>query len=118
MPEDIQALAVAMRRDLAAVANRKATIFYGDLMTMHGLDHDNQHHRNILSQVLGIISTEAVRGGLPMLSAVVVNKSGEHENSPSPPFFALAKELRRMQRGESELAFLANELNAVHRRTW
>lgn len=68
--------------------------------------------------MLGEISEDTVRAGLPMLSAVVV---GTETKRPSEGFFQLAVELGRLPAGCGEaqkMVFWESELQRVYKAKW
>ncbi len=96
---------------LKEVAKSGGIIHYGDVALLAGLDMGNPGDRGKLGEILGAISMREHEAGRPLLSAVSV---GARDNKPSAGFFNLAMELGRLQAGDDEEAFFAEELKKVY----
>jgi len=99
--------------ELVRAAQYRGTTTYQDVAVIMGLPQRGAHMGAETGHVLGEISTDEVRAGRPMLSAVAVNINGK----VGPGFFVLAKALGRMGAGEDETEFWKRELEAVYH-TW
>jgi len=76
-----------------------------------GVWHGGQAMGTKVGQALNEISEDEVRLGRPMLSAVVVGRSGR----PGAGFFALARTLGRLSVAGDEKEFWQAELSDVYR---
>ncbi len=95
---------------LIQVANRRSTIFYGDLAAkVRSVAFDP--HSNAFHALLGEISTEQDTQGNGMISALVIRRE---DSLPGEGFFALGKELGRDT--TDHLKFWTEECAHVHDR--
>ena len=95
---------------LKEVAHRQSTIAYSELAPLADLDMGRSPDRAEMGRILGEISTYEHGQRRPMLSAVVTQKDG----GPGKGFYTLARELKLMPRGMSQIAFWSQELKRVY----
>jgi hypothetical protein len=84
-------------------ARRNHTITYGDLTNAIRDILPFEPDDPAFHAMLGQISVAEDRAGRGMLSALVVNKSGERRGQPGRGFFELAQQLGRDTRDENRL---------------
>lgn len=89
----------------AAEAGRYVT--YTEAGEIVGLTMRNPHHRRLIGQLLGQISTREAELGRPMLSSIVVNK--DQKSKLGQGFYQLGEELRHKQVGEDPDSFAKSE---------
>ncbi|MBM3188789.1 MAG: hypothetical protein FJZ90_08725 [Chloroflexi bacterium] len=101
--------------ELIQAARYRGTVTYQEIAQMLGLPPKGSYMGARIGQILGEISEDEVRNGRPMLSALAVNVSG----APGPGFYALARELGRLdtEDKEAERRFWEQERQAVYE-TW
>jgi hypothetical protein len=75
-----------------------------------GLSMRNPHHRRLLGQYLGTISSYEVDHGRPMLSAIVIQKG---EKKPGSGFFQLGEEIGKKPAVEDDATFGLREIDRV-----
>lgn len=97
---------------LAVLAAKRRTIFYGKFMEGLGLSSQSPADRNRIGVLLGDVSRRSMKERRVMLSAIVHRKSAE-PTIPNSSFFELARELgKKVPRGE-ERKFLDREMKRV-----
>ena len=96
---------------LITIAKQQGTISYSDAGQLVGLGTTNVEERNEMSHLLEYISRAEAAEGRPMLSSVVIYKSGE---GPGRGFFTLARQLKRARNDEDNTIVHARELKATH----
>ena len=92
-PQNIMLYQEEIRKKLIERAKQEKTFWYSDLFSPYGLDMSIHSHNNAAAELLGRISEEEHSRGCPLLSVVVVQKSGEDAGHPGGGFFELAKSL-------------------------
>ena len=92
-PQNIMLYQEEIRKKLIDIAKDRGIIPYSDLFLPYGLDMGIYSHNNAAAELLGRISQEEHNRGYPLLSVVVVQKSGEDAGHPGGGFFELAKSL-------------------------
>ena len=95
---------------LIRTAQKKGTIYYGDVAGTMRLPIRGEHMAREAGQILGEISEWEHNEGRPLLSAVVIRQD---IGMPGDGFFKLARQLGKFQ-GQSEQDFWHNELRDVH----
>jgi len=106
-PPPYARLHAALKR-LAAAGK---TTTYAKVAALLGLDRRDR----AITRILGDISAYEHAHGRPMLSAVVVHKTGGGRQSlPGAGFFILARELGLQAAGQDDQTFFAMELKRVH----
>jgi len=96
---------------LVETARSEGTAAAADIAPVMGVWHGGQAMGTKVGQALNEISEDEVRLGRPMLSAVVVGRSGR----PGAGFFALARTLGRLSVAGDEKEFWQAELSDVYR---
>ena len=96
--------------ELVNAAQYRGVTTYQDIALIMGLPTTGHRMGRETGAILDEISTDEVRAGRPMLSAVVVNTEGK----PGPGFFRLAAELGRAAGGDADVEFWKRERNAVY----
>lgn len=99
--------------ELVTAARYRGTTTYQAIAVLLGLPLKGSHMGREVGQVLGEISEDEHKVGRPMLSAVAVNAAGR----PGQGFFALARQLGRLDEGASkdeERNFWEGERDRVH----
>lgn len=91
-PETWNAAKAEIRDLLIDSAKRQDTIAYSDLVARVNSIHFNAYDQRLFA-MLGQISVDESDAGRPLLSVVVVHKTGDMR--PGPGFFDLAKSLGR-----------------------
>lgn len=106
-----------VRQYLIGISHKKGVVGYQELCDACGLKlnmRDNPQDRTEIGKILGEISTFEHKHNRPLLSAVVLNKSGEEGDG----FFKLCEELgitgdwRRLKKDEQ---FMYDEINKCHK---
>lgn len=93
---------------LLAAARSGRFVTYSDAAEMVGLTMRNPHHRRLIGQLLGRISTYEAEHGRPMLSSIVVNK--DQRSKLGQGFYQLGEELRLKEIGQDPDAFARNQM--------
>jgi hypothetical protein len=96
--------------ELVRAAQYRGVTTYQDIAVIMGLPLSGSHMGKEVGWILGEIAEDEVAAGRSMLSAVAVGVNGK----PGPGFFALARELGRLQRSGDEAAFWRAELDASY----
>lgn len=105
-----------VRNHLIEVSRKKGIVGYQELCNACGLRlnmRENPHDRAEIGRILGEISAYEYEHERPLLSAVVLSKSGEEGDG----FFKLCEELgitgdwRRLKKDD---VFVVNEINKCH----
>ncbi len=96
--------------ELVRAAQYRGVTTYQDLAVIMGLPMKGSHMGAETGWVLGEIAEDEVRAGRPMLSAVAVGVSGK----AGPGFFALARRLRKLRKGDDEQGFWRRERDAAY----
>jgi hypothetical protein len=105
-----------VREHLIEVSRKKGIIGYQELCNLCGLKlnmRDSPHDRGEIGRILGEISAYEYKHERPLLSAVVLSKSGEEGDG----FFKLCEELgitgdwRRLKKDNE---FVVTEINKCH----
>ena len=99
-----------VRDELAAAARYRGVTTYQDIALIMDLPTTGHHMARETGAILDAISTDEVRAGRPMLSAVVVNTEG----MPGQGFFRLAAELGRAPGDGTDRGFWEREREAVY----
>jgi hypothetical protein len=101
---------------LKEVARAASTIFYTEVAEIMDIDPHNPHIGPIIGRIVGAMSEDEHDQKRPMLSAVVVNKSGENAGKPGPGFLGLAEQLGRLEglTSQEKQDFWGKELIAVY----
>jgi hypothetical protein len=92
---------------LVGAARQGRYVTYTEAGEIVGLTMRNPHHRRLIGQVLGVISTYEAEQGRPMLSSIVVNK--DQRTKLGQGFYQLGEELRLKHVGEDPDAFAKRE---------
>jgi len=95
---------------LIEAAKERDFITYSWVAQTMGLPPRGNYMSREVGQLLGEITQEEHDKGRPMLSALARNATG----GIGPGFFALARDLGRMQADDDKAAFLAAETEAVY----
>lgn len=101
---------------LQEVARERATISYTEVAEIMGINPHNPHIGGIIGRIIGAMSEDEHDQGKPMISAVVVNKTGQNVGKPGSGFLEMAEELGRLK-GLTDLEkqdFWEKELKAVY----
>ncbi len=96
---------------LISVAQKGDTIAYSEAARVVGLGTATKEERDEMSQLLENISRAEHGEDRPMLSSVVIYKSGE---GPGGGFFTLARQLKRAEPVEDNKIVHERELKATH----
>jgi len=101
--------------ELITAARYKGKVTYQEIAKLIGLPLEGNYMGAQIGHLLGDISEDETKRGRPMLSAIVVNTTGQ----PGPGFFDLARGLGRLSGASSdeERRFWQSEVDAVHD-TW
>ena len=97
--------------ELVRAAQYRGMTTYQDVAVIMGLPVTGSYMGKETGHILGEISQEEVAAGRPMLSAIAVDVNGK----VGAGFFALARELGKLNEGENETTFWENECDAVYR---
>ena len=84
---------------------------YQELAQATGYPTAGSYISGVFVRILGLISTNEVQQGRPMLSAIAVGKSG----FPSEGFFKLAKELNIQKEDENDEDFWRKECAKIYK---
>jgi len=101
---------------LIQAALARQPIHYEDVAAIMNLQGRGQHMSKETGHMLGEISEDEHNQGRPMLSAVVVQKTGK-EKVPGDGFFTLACQLHKLEENattEQKKVFWENELNQTY----
>lgn len=101
---------VRVLAELVRAAEFRGMTTYQDIALIMGLPQRGNHMSREVGQLLGEISEDETRAGRPMLSAVAVGAGG----SPGRGFFALARDLGRLDTDGNETAFWQAERQATY----
>jgi len=96
--------------ELVRAAQYRGSTTYQDIAVIMGLPVTGSHMGKETGQILGEISENEVAAGRPMLSSVAVGINGK----PGSGFFALARDLDLLQRGEDETVFWQRQREATY----
>ena len=101
--------------ELITTARHRGTVTYQEIALIMGLPLRGSHMGKQVGSMVGAISEDEHAQGRPMLSAIVVRKSGE----PGQGFFRLARDLGKLQTQDKDAKhrFWKKEVAAVHA-TW
>ena len=102
---------------LIQAALARQTIHYEDVAAIMNLQGKGQHMSKETGHILGEISEDEHNQDRPMLSAVVVQKTGKEKGIPGDGFFTLACQLNKIEENttpEQKKDFWRNELNQVY----
>lgn len=100
---------------IVKAARGKKIVTYSHLAEEDGLDLSNDSDRNRLSQDLREIAIHEQESGRPMLTSLVIHKSGD--NDPGEGFFSIATDLGLFggsRRTEERALFWINQVSATH----
>lgn len=113
--ENARAHISEIRDEMAKIAELKRTVTYSELFNNpYGLDMSNIEHNNEASSILGSIGDDEGKN-LPMLTAVVVHKTGDMQ--PGLGFYDLAMRLGKLPINASnnkKYEFWVEELKKVY----
>jgi len=101
---------VRVLAELVQAAEFRGVTTYQDIALIMGLPQRGSHMGREVGHLLGEVSEDETQAGRPMLSAVAVGVSG----SPGPGFFALARDLGRLDADGDETAFWQAERQAAY----
>ena len=96
--------------ELVQAAQYRGVTTYQDIALIMELPTTGQRMGREVGEMLDEISSDEVRAGRPMLSAVAVNTEGR----PGSGFYRLAARLERAESGEADAEFWARERDAVY----
>jgi len=100
-----------------ARAGPGSTITYVEVAEVMGINPKNPHIGGIIGTIVGAMSEDEDNLGKPLLSAIVVNKSGDLAGKPGPGFYELAELLGRLKPGttdEEKSDFWKEELKRIY----
>lgn len=98
---------------LGDCARKGEKIAYSDLMGKVGMSSTNPHHRRLIGEYLGKISSESYDNERFMLSALAVLMNTK---MPNEIFFNLAKDLGAMDEEDDENIFYNSQLKKIFRK--
>ena len=101
---------------IVATAKSGKLVTYSDLATPLGLDLSNESDRNTLTMYLREIAIYEQSCDRPMLTSLVIHKSGD--NDPGEGFFSIAKELglySGSRRSEDRALFWVGQVSGAHK---
>ena len=101
---------VRVLSELVNAAQNGGVTTYQDIARIMGIRTTGHHMSRETGAILDEISTDEVRAGRPMLSAVVVRTTGK----PGPGFFRLAAKLGRAPGSDADMEFWKREQDAVY----
>ena len=103
---------------LIQTALARQPIHYEDVAAIMNLQGRGQHMSKETGHILGEISEDEHNQGRPMLSAVVVQKTGKEKGIPGDGFFGLAVDLGELGSNATDQGkrqFWENELQETYR---
>jgi len=104
---------------LIQVALAGRVIHYEDVAVVMNLQERGQYMAKETGHILGEISEDEDNQGRPMLSAVVVQKTGKRKGIPGKGFFGLAVDLQKLDSNatdQEKRQFWENELQETYSR--
>ena len=102
---------------LIQAALARQTIHYEDVAAIMNLQGKGQHMSKETGHILGEISEDEHNQDRPMLSAVVVQKTGKEKGIPGDGFFGLAVDLGKLDPNATDQGkrqFWENELQDTY----
>lgn len=100
-----------VKAELIRAAEYRGVTTYQHIALIMGLPLQGSHMGAETGHILGEISEDEVRDGRPMLSAVAVGVSG----TPGKGFFALARDLGRLETSDDDAGYWQGERDAAYR---